>query len=98
MSKYPIGVTRDSVEEVEEVLRSRNIPFTFEAEGHCFIISNPEKHRRFQYFYTTGRWSRILRGRKNTTHYWSDGIHDFLDNFFNRTFESTKETHDKKTC
>ena len=94
MSKYPIGVTRDSVEEVEEILRSKNIPFIFEAKGHCFIISNPEKRRRFQYFYTTGRWSRILRGRKNTTHYWCDGIRDFLDKFFDRTFESKKETND----
>lgn len=98
VSYLPAVKTHDSIEDIREILKSKNIPFIYHEIGCCFIITNPDNHKRYQYFYTTGRWSRLLKGRKNTTHYWSDGIYDFLDKYFYRKFENTKETYNEKAC
>lgn len=81
VSYRPRRETGEDLEFVIAELKSKFLPFTYHDDAQCFIIKNPYNGSKYQYFYTTGRWSSLRKGRANFPHYWSKGINDFLEKY-----------------
>ena len=89
-TNYRKQYTGESASFVSEVLKEEGIPYTFKEGGGCFLLRNPVKGGRYQYYYTTGRWSKLRLGKENKLHYRSKGIYDFLERFFKWELKNPK--------
>ena len=81
MSYRPRRATNESLDFVKKVLKDKRIPFICHETAQCIILKSPYNGHRYQYFYTTGRWSCLRQGKTNDHHYWSKGINDFIEKY-----------------
>ena len=73
--------TNETAEFVADILNERGIPFEFKESAKMFRIYHPEKHKQYQYFYTTGQWGQYFYNKRPDKHYHSNGIVEFLDKY-----------------
>tara|TARA_R110001599_G_C11800152_1_gene614774 strand:+ start:46 stop:429 length:384 start_codon:yes stop_codon:yes gene_type:complete len=73
--------TEESLEFVMEYLNTKEIPFDV-VYGASFMYIENRANRDYVYYWTTGRWS--IKKRVYESHYYSDGIDDFVTRFLNK--------------
>jgi hypothetical protein len=80
--------TNESLDDVLEYLKDKNV--AVEVHPKATLLSIYVGSRRFDYFWTTGRWSQRRDGHPKK-HYHSKGIADFFDRFLSQHVEEADE-------
>ena len=80
--------TNESLDDVLEYLKDKNV--TVELYPKATLLSIYVGWRRFDYYWTTGRWCQRREGYPKK-HYHSKGIADFFERFLSQHIEEADE-------
>src|SRR3990172_2161187 len=83
-SKGEAKFKRFTEETIKKFLNDKNIKFLVVESAHMIFIYIGNK--KYQYFYTTGRWGVNKKGLQNK-YYSCCGIEDFFENFLKYDIE-----------
>ena len=81
--------TNETLEEVLDFLKDKELEV--EVFSKATLISIYVEWRRYDYYWTTGRWCQRKKTDYPTKHYHSKGIEDFFNRFLKKDIRNSEE-------